>query len=417
MKSRLYLMFLLSSIVFLAIFLPKRIASDKEGIRFSFLFDDMIDGRRVVLFDLSSEKEIPESAEIVILKGEPTFWTPEILAEKLRGKLVGIVEFDPSYDFARKVALLKGDGFFFRIHTVKPEEVEKLNLDEDALFHRYRRAVLERSVEVLWIRDIAWKDSLVRRLSEYFKGNVVPFPALSEPAPSFPRWIFLIPPLLLVVSYNPLFLIVAVVLFFSKEWFASLLFSLGTLTAYFVTERKWLKVLNIFLLSLSLSLGLSDFYHLNGILEFRGVKLSLVLLPGFLFLKGLWKNRKNWKKYLPLLLFAVPVGFYYIVRSGNTGWVLGLERKIRDWIESALVVRPRFKEIICYPFFWLGGFREYDFLRESFGSIALVSMFNTFCHIKTPVLVSIYRSFLGIAIGYAVFFFLKRILNHLLTSK
>jgi len=44
-------------------------------------------------------------------------------------------------------------------------------------------------------------------------------------------------------------------------------------------------------------------------------------------------------------------------------------------------------------------------------------MFNTFCHIKTPVLVSIYRSFLGIAIGYAVFFFLKRILNHLLTSK
>lgn len=410
-------MFLVSSIVFLAIFLPERIASDKEGMKFSFLFDDMIDGRRVVLFDLSSEREIPENAEIVILKGEPAFWTPETLAEKLRGKLVGIVEFDSSYDFARKVALLKGDGLFFRIHTVKPEEVEKLNLDEDALFHRYKRAVLERSVEVLWIRDIAWKDSLVRRLSEYFKGNVVPFPALPEPEPSFPRWIFLIPPLLLVVSYNPLFLIAVVVLFFSKEWFVSLLFSLGTLTAYFVTERKWLKVLNIFLLSLSLSLGLSDFYHLNGILEFRGVKLSLVLLPGFLFLKGLWKNRKNWKKYLPLLLFAVPVGFYYIMRSGNSGWVLGLERKIRDWIENLLRVRPRFKEIICYPFFWLESFREYDFLRESFGSIALVSMFNTFCHIKTPVLVSIYRSLLGIAIGYVVFLFLKRILNRLLTSK
>ncbi|MBZ4661056.1 MAG: hypothetical protein JG779_210 [Thermotoga sp.] len=374
LRNSLFLIFLVSSVVLIVFFLPERVAYDRKGMEFSFLFDDMIDGKRVVLFDLSSRKDLPPEAEIVILKGEPLFWEPQELAEKLKGKWLGIVEFDPSYDFARKVVLLKKDGLFFRVHTVKPEEIEKLNLDEEALFHRYKRAVLERSVEVLWIRDIDEK-------------------------------------------VNPLLLSIVLVLPFSREWFVSLLFVSGTLAAYFVPKKKWLKVLSFLFLSISLSLSLSDLYHLNGILDFRGVKLSLVLLPGLLFLSGLWKNRRNWKKYLPLLFLAIPVGFYYLMRSGNSGWVLEVERKFRDWLESVLMVRPRFKEIVCYPFFWLEGFREYDFLRESFGSVALVSMFNTFCHVKTPLVVSIYRSALGLAIGYAVFLFLKIFLNRFLTSK
>ncbi|KAF2959099.1 DUF5693 family protein [Thermotoga sp. 38H-to] len=417
LKNSLFLIFLVSSVVLIVFFLPERFSYDRKGLVFSFLFDDMIDGKWVVLFDLSSKKDLPPEAKVVILKGEPLFWEPQELAEKLKGKWVGIVEFDPSYDFARKVALLKKDGLFFRVHTVKPEEIEKLNLDEEALFHRYKRAVLERSVEVLWIRNIKEREILVQRLASYFKGKVVPFPALPESEPFFPKWIFLIPPILLITSLNPLLLSVVFVLPFSREWFVSLLFVSGTLAAYFVPKKKWLKVLSFLLLSISLSLSLSDLYHLNGILDFRGVKLSLVLLPGLLFLSGLWKNRRNWKKYLPLLFLAIPVGFYYLMRSGNSGWVLEVERKFRDWLESVLMVRPRFKEIVCYPFFWLEGFREYDFLRESFGSVALVSMFNTFCHVKTPLVVSIYRSTLGLAIGYTVFFFLKVFLNRFLTSK
>ena len=267
------------------------------------------------------------------------------------------------------------------------------------------------------MRNIEWKDRLVERLTEYFKGNITTFPTLPQPAPHFPKWMFLIPPLFLLASLDPRLLFITVLLPFSEEWFVSLLFSIGTLGAYFIPKKKWLKVLSFLLLSISLSLSLSDVYHLNQILDFRGIKLSLVLLPGVIFLKGFWKNRKNWKKYLPLLLLSVPVGVYYVMRSGNIGLVLSLERKIRDWLESALVIRPRFKEIVCYPFFWLEGFREYDFFRESFGSIALVSMFNTFCHIKTPILVSLYRSSLGILIGYAFFFVLHLILNRFLTSK
>ncbi|PLV59743.1 DUF5693 family protein [Thermotoga sp. KOL6] len=417
LRDNLYLMFFVSSIILVVCFLPARIIVDREGMMFSFLFDDMIDGKKIVLFDLADDESIPHDADVVILKGEPNSWNPKDLAKDLKGKWVGILEFDPSLDFARKVVLLKGDNKFFRVHTVKQEEIKKLQLDEESLFHRYKRAVIERSVEVLWIRNIESKDILVERLTKYFEGKITSFPAPPARAPKFPRWTLLIPPLFLLASLNPLLILVAIVSIFSKEWFVSLLFSISTLGAYIIPKEKWLKLFSFLLLSVSLSLSLSDVYHINQIMDFRGVKLSLVLLPGFILLKGLWENRKNWKKFLPVLLLFVPVGFYYVVRSGNSGWILNLERKFRDWLEAVFIVRPRFKEIICYPFFWLEGFKEYDFLRESFGSIALVSLFNTFCHIKTPVVVSLYRSALGIVIGYAVYLVLKRILKRFLTSK
>ncbi|WP_231556092.1 hypothetical protein [Thermotoga neapolitana] len=94
LRNSLFLIFLVSSVVLIVFFLPERVAYDRKGMEFSFLFDDMIDGKRVVLFDLSSRKDLPPEAEIVILKGEPLFWEPQELAEKLKGKWLGIVEFD-----------------------------------------------------------------------------------------------------------------------------------------------------------------------------------------------------------------------------------------------------------------------------------------------------------------------------------
>jgi len=151
-------------------------------------------------------------------------------------------------------------------------------------------------------------------------------------------------------------------------------------------------------------------------LEFRGVKLSLVSLPLFIFFKGLYKERKNWRKFLPFLFILIPVGIYYILRSGNFGWVSSFERNFRDFLESILWVRPRFKEILAFPFFLtLKHFEKYRwfFIVEAFGSIALVSMFNTFCHIKAPIFVSLYRTVLSLGISIPLAFIIKKILKRL----
>ena len=413
-------MFLICAIVMISVYLPKRVILDERGMRFSFLFDEMIDGERIVLYDVSEGGDIPSSAEVVILSGEPAPGIdPSALAKKLVGKWLGIVEFNPSWDLARKVALLKGDGKVFRVHTVRTEEVEKLRFDKKALFHRFRRAVFERSVEVLWVRDeLPWKDELVEDLKKSLRGKEVSFPAPPQESLGNFTWMLLIPTLFLVASLHPLLLGVLIVLPFSYEWFVSLSAIFGVLGAYFVPKKRIVKLVSVLLLSLCVLLVLSDFNHLNHLLEFRGVKVSLTLLPAIILIKGLWRHRRNWKRYLPIFLVSIPIGLYYISRSGNYGFVGDLERKFRDFVEEILLIRPRFKEVFTYPFFWLRGVREeIDFLVEALGSVAIVSLFNTFCHVKTPVLVSLARSFLGVLLGYLLFLFLKVPLKRILTNE
>lgn len=191
---------------------------------------------------------------------------------------------------------------------------------------------------------------------------------------------------------------------------------------------------------------LSDSQFLLGIDQFYGVKISfvfpLIVIGVFFFLRP---HRISAFLYVFRRLFMAPVRtsflvaavfcavfmLVYVLRSGNAGSAGApmYETWVREGLETLLMVRPRTKEfLIGYPFLMMGVFygcrpffQHWVWFFNVLGAVALVSVVNSFCHVHTPVTISILRSVLGVSfgvfcgIGYvAVFFFLKRIMRRFL---
>lgn len=166
--------------------------------------------------------------------------------------------------------------------------------------------------------------------------------------------------------------------------------------------------------------------------QFMGVKvahlLPIVLLAllhggGIAWKSDKWQAQKRrWSKSIsdiavnPILMWqaavlaamVVVVGVM-VMRSGNEGFgVSGLELKFRALLDRALMVRPRTKELIGYPFLLIGvafalrGRREWAAPLVTLGTIALVSALNSFCHIHTPLLVTGLRVVNGLILGLLI---------------
>ena len=112
------------------------------------------------------------------------------------------------------------------------------------------------------------------------------------------------------------------------------------------------------------------------------------------------------------LLIGGGVGLFVLMvivsRTGNDSSVgaSGGEMKIRAILDTILVVRPRTKEfLIGHPAFvlalawWWRGRRKPALIAFVVGSIGQVSLLNTFCHIHTPLIISLWRDGLGLLIG------------------
>lgn len=118
--------------------------------------------------------------------------------------------------------------------------------------------------------------------------------------------------------------------------------------------------------------------------------------------------------YLVIALSFAVLGFFYVARTGNVPGVpvLTLELRLRELLDSLLVVRPRFKEFLfAYPAALLG----LTFLAKGsrsalttalvvIGSIGPVSMANTFMHFTAPTVFysAVFRSFNGFWTGIVV---------------
>jgi hypothetical protein len=109
-----------------------------------------------------------------------------------------------------------------------------------------------------------------------------------------------------------------------------------------------------------------------------------------------------------------------VLRSGNDPGVgiSSLELKFRAILDELLVVRPRTKEfMIGHPAFIIGMAlllrknRGWGLPLAAFGMIGQTSLLNTFCHIHTPLYVSIIRTFNGLWIGLALGIILWLILD------
>jgi len=172
---------------------------------------------------------------------------------------------------------------------------------------------------------------------------------------------------------------------------------------------------------------LSNNKFMLGIEQFSGIKISY-LVPLLLVLVIMWLRVNKGKLMIlenikkPILMEHVIIMFFfavflviYISRSGNFSFlpVLSIEEKIRIFLEKTLIARPRNKEfLIGYPALLLA--MSMNFLRVKefkipviiIGTIGPVTLINTFCHIHTPFLFSMLRTFNGIWLGLVLGLFI-----------
>jgi len=407
-KKKIFYIALVYTIVIVGIYLPQRWKSDFEALKFS-----LSDGNGYVfLKDKNALESIEENSYVIV--DNPDAFQPYNLAYYLDKTLsyLGYVEFrknDERVLEAEKTRKYK--DLFFRVHMLKEKEYEKLHLDNFSTYLRFRRAVIERSIDLLVLKNIPSdaKEYVKNRLEKELGWLIT-----SRPQPhselKLPLMLPFVSLTLFTAALSPILGILSFILyFFSKNIAVSVASILAMISLYkYIKKNPFILFLSFLLLGIVTSLSLSDFNHLNQIEVYRGVKISLILLPLLVLIKGVLNNEwifKERKVFWSLLgIFAVVI-VYYILRSGNNGFVLGIERKIRDYLDYMLIVRPRFKELFGYIFLFLFFKREsrWSFVYEFFGSIALSSTFNTFTHIKAPIFVSIYRSFLGFLIALFVY--------------
>jgi hypothetical protein len=192
---------------------------------------------------------------------------------------------------------------------------------------------------------------------------------------------------------------------------------------------------------------LTERLYMSKVLQFAGVKLALaapMMAAALVWVLGLhgrgkwatyWRRvqenaREAWNRPLHVWEAALAAGLLaaaavMLLRSGNQPpvEVSGLELHVRDWLEQALMVRPRTKEfLIGHPALMLAvgmalrGRTRWVLVLLVLGAMGQASLVNTFCHLHTPLLVSLVRSanglWLGLAIGAIVVWLWDRLRGH-----
>ena len=165
---------------------------------------------------------------------------------------------------------------------------------------------------------------------------------------------------------------------------------------------------------------LTHYQFILAIQLFSGIKIAYIF-PLLIVTFYLWWMSKEDKRLLiedfrkPILFehaFLVFIflvfGVIYIVRSGNFSFlpVPEIEEKMRLFLEKILVARPRSKEfLIGYPLLSLAiamnflGIHYLKFPIVIMGTVAPVTIVNTFCHVHTSLSFSLLRTFHGYWLG------------------
>lgn len=136
----------------------------------------------------------------------------------------------------------------------------------------------------------------------------------------------------------------------------------------------------------------------------KGVKLLLARLNGLL-------DTGLTFKHVAVLFVFLFVAFYFVGRSGHTGGVPvpAIELKMRAFLEQVMYARPREKEfMIGHPAFFLAVLAVYrcvprwwQFVLVCSAVIGQGSLVQTFCHMRTPVIMSLLRAVDGYVVGTA----------------
>ena len=185
---------------------------------------------------------------------------------------------------------------------------------------------------------------------------------------------------------------------------------------------------------------LADHRFMLGVETFRGVKIALIapiLLVALYFAlkqkdEGSFKDRLTYFLGTRVSIASIVTGLFilaalaiFVARSGN--FVLpvpGIEKLFRNFLETLLFIRPRSKEfLIGYPLLFLSAAlylkdrRTWLWILAPLGTIAPISILNTFSHIHTPLMISMIRTFNGLVLGVIIGLLVAFIANKLLKTQ
>lgn len=400
---------------------------------------------------------------LVILGGVESPGYPDNLSEyaalfKELGVRVGVVEFAQQ----KGVRQLAPASQMVRVHGINQRELESLS--PNRVVARYLRAVRERNIRVLyvrpflegedpWGRSLALLEDLRGKLQAagYQLGESIPFPKWQVPvyvsgiiwagiwaagALLAETWIKLPPAVLCLLAGTGLGVTAALAAHhfqLAQQGMAFLAAVIFPCLAMQVTRGR--SPLARFACIAAVSTGgglvvagcLTGTEYLIKLAEFRGVKAMHVLPVGMMVLAvllepilplGSWsalreRLRSLWNASIPLKVLLVGgTGIVcgaavYILRTGNFGLpVAQFEVEFREFLERVLIVRPRTKEfLIGHPALYFILKKDGKGLAAWLAPIAVIgqlSMVNTFSHIHTPLLVTLYRTGAGLIFGYII---------------
>lgn len=358
--------------------------------------------------------EITSNAKVLIPVATKTSTLEAIVRKGVeKGKKIGILEFYENEKKLKEIARKYPISSFIRAHLVKPEEYARYDLF--SLNQRLIRAVRERSVDLIILPPPpeGWKQSYQQLAFNAYYSLIKEGANYS----TFPTFHVVKPPALLKLlawtgilgiyaSVNIGYIIVGALLIPLGNWGYSISIILATLFLYrALKDSRWyLRYLSYVLLALLANAVFSSPEYIGGIMEFRGVKLSLIALPALVGLKALLKERPRKFKRSDLILFSaffIAAG-YYLLRSGNYGFAPTIELKIRDLMDAVFFARPRTKELAGFASALLMDLQpslrsaRWGFILEVIAAVGMVSIVNTFCHFKGPLFVHLVRTFNGL---------------------
>ncbi len=297
-----------------------------------------------------------------------------------------------------------------RSHAVSVEDMKVL--PREALLSRWVRAVQERSCKLLYIHwNPDWSAeenlSILRDLARRLKSRGFTLGLAKDSLADYQEY-----------PNKPLRLFLAWILAVLTPT-CSLIFIKRKLPALDETPRfkDALKiwgagVLIAVLGGLSLSCFLNDTVFVNGLEVFRGVKAALILpivFAGLILLspgqmEEFFNRSVTVRDLLAALIVVLGLGLM-IERSGNfSSHVSVFEIGVREKLEDLLGTRPRFKEFLFGHPLLIAGlyFKRSKALSAAClwaGMLALVSTVNSFCHLHTPLTVTLLRTVHGLWLG------------------
>lgn len=400
-----------------------------------------------------SDITIPDNLKRWIRQNRPILGTVEFRSDTLTQKISRATELS-----------------YVRLHRVFDKE--KGRLSNDVKIARYVRAVKERNIGVIEYRlplnrDLSTTIEGLREVRSRLKDAGYDLGPIEKSkgakgqlkTPTWILWVLISASLtasflLMLGSYSPgtaiqagLFVLVLVAAVtgmsllpvFTRQVSAFLLALAGPVVAYRLLSsygrsfrEHWnltspfVDLLFVSLISIVVGLVISailtDQSFMLKLNQFRGVKVSLfvpVAFIVFLYLFRIGFDLNRWDLGITKWIFGLLIGlvvFYLLFRSGNFTFLESseLEDAVRRWLESNLVVRPRFKEfVIGHPamIVWLyliGRYNQRFNLCKLglllLGFIGQTSIINTFAHIHSPLIISLIRTGNGVAGGLIIGF-------------